>query len=81
MIKFSQNAWLERYIDMNTNLRKKKDFKKDFFKLMNIAVFRKTIENVRKYSDVKLVRAETYHTTKIFTEHLFVTEMQKRSYL
>ena len=68
---------------MNTNPRKKtkNDFKKDFFKLMNIAVFRKTIQNVRKYSDVKLVRAESYHTTKIFTEHLFVTEMKKRSYL
>ena len=45
MIKFNQNALLNPCIDMNTDPRKKaeKDFEKDFFKLINNAVFGKTL--------------------------------------
>ena len=86
VIKFNQNAWLRPNIDMNTDLRKK-----DFFKLMNNAVFGKTMENVRKHRDIKLVIRErrrnylssepNYHTTKFFTEHLLAIETKKSEIL
>ena len=89
VIQFNQKAWWKPYIDMNTKLRTdaKNDFEKDFFKLMNNAVFGKTMGNVRKHSDIKLVTTDkrrnqlasepNYHTTIYFSENLMAIEMEK----
>ena len=88
VIEFNQESWLKPYIDMNTELRKiaKNDFEKGFFKLMNNAVFGKTMENVRKHRDIKLVITDkkrsklvsepNYHTMNYISEDLSIIEMK-----
>ena len=93
VIKFNQNAWLKPYIDMNTKLRKKakNNIEKEFFKLMNNAIFAKSMKNVKKHRKIKLVTTErrrnyivskpNSHTTKFFTENLSAIEMRKTQIL
>ena len=74
---------------MNTELKKlaKSDFEKDLFKLMNNSVFGKTMENIRKHRDIKLVTTDkkrsklvsepNYHTINLISEDLSIIEMKK----
>ena len=88
VIQFNQEARLKPYIGLNAKLRKeaKHDFEKDFFKLMNNSAFGKTMENMRKHRDIKLVTTDkrrnqlasepNYHTTKYLSENLMAIEMK-----
>ena len=89
IIEFNQKAWLKPYIDMNTELRKlaKDDFEKNLFKLMINTVFGKTMENIRKHRNIKLVTTDkkrnklisepNYHTINYISEDLPIIEMNK----
>ena len=89
IIEFNQKAWLKPYIDMNIELRKiaKNNFEKDFFTLMNNSVYGKTMENVRKHRDIKLVTTDkkgsklvsepNYHVMNYISENLSIIEMKR----
>ena len=77
-LKFKQSDWITKYIDFNIEKRMNAadDFEKDFLKLMINSVYGKTMENLRKRINVRLVNNEkdflkytnrpTYITHKIF---------------
>ena len=64
---------------MNTEPRKKakNDFEKDFLKLINNYVFRKTIENVRKHQDIKRVTTEKRRNCLVFEPNYHTRFSQK----
>ena len=89
VLEFSEKPWLKEYIDFNTEKRKnaKNAFEKDFFKLMNNSVFGKTMENIRKRSNIYLetdpdhllrqTAKPTFVSCKIFHENLVALHMKK----
>ena len=89
VLEFSEKPWLKEYIDFNTEKRKnaKNAFEKDFFKLMNNSVFGKTMENIRKRSNIYLetdpdhflrqTAKPTFVSCKIFHENLVAIHMKK----
>ena len=93
VLEFKQKPWMKKYIDFNTEMRKmaKNSFEKDFFKLMNNSNFGKTIENLRKRSNIrletdpkhliKLTKKPTYVSSKIFDENLEGIQMKNISLL
>lgn len=95
VVQFNQSPWLKKFIDLNTKLRNesKNIFDKNTYKLSNNSVFGKTMENVEKRTDIRLVTeweknrrkdgAENliakphFKELSIFSENLVAIQMQK----
>ncbi|KYM99643.1 hypothetical protein ALC62_09611 [Cyphomyrmex costatus] len=92
ILQFTQSPWLRDYIELNTKFRTlaKNDFEKNLYKLINNAVFDKTMENVRDRVDVKLltkwegkygaeamIAKPNFHSRSVFSENLVAIELRK----
>jgi len=92
VLQFAQSAWPRDYIELNTNFKTRatNNFEKNLYKLMNNAIFSKTMENVRNHIDVKLLTkwdgrygAETmiakpnFYSRSVFSENLIAVELRK----
>ena len=92
VLEFDQSSWMKPYIEKNTEYRRhaSNEFEKDFYKLLNNSVFGKTMEDVRKRTDIQLVRpgieAErlrkmvakpTFSGRKIFGQDLVAVQRRK----
>lgn len=92
VLKFDHSDWMQQYIMMNTRLRERatNSFEKNYYKLKNNAVYGKTIENVRKRRDIKIVRkwlgrgqarkriaSPHFKKITIFSEDLAAIELKK----
>ncbi|XP_065364524.1 uncharacterized protein LOC135957667 [Calliphora vicina] len=95
ILKFKQSNWLQKYISLN-NLHRtnaKNTFEKNFFKLLNNAVYGKTMENVDKRKNIKIVNAwesdgkrpgaramiakPEFHSYSIFDENMIAIQLNR----
>jgi hypothetical protein len=88
-LMFQESSWLKQYVDLNTSLRAAatNKFEEEFFKLMNNAVFGKTMENIENRVDIRLVSSReeglslsakpNYDRTTIFDENLIAVHMKR----
>lgn len=94
-LSFKQSCWLKQYVDLNTQLRSRatNNFEKDFYKLMNNAVYGKTMENIDKRKDVRivcewenrgrkfgarsLIAKPNFHSFSIFNDNMAAIEMSR----
>lgn len=96
ILQFKQSAWLKPYIEMNTALRTRavSEFEKNFYKLLNNAVYGKTMENLRLRTDIKMINdwetrgtrnarnfiaQPSFKKCTIFAEDLAAIELHKTS--
>ncbi|XP_018400325.1 PREDICTED: uncharacterized protein LOC108777842 [Cyphomyrmex costatus] len=92
ILRFAQSPRLRDYIELKVKFKTlaKNDFEKNLYKLMNNAVFGKTMENVRDRVDVKLltkwvgrygaeamIAKPNFHSRSIFSENLVAIELRK----
>jgi hypothetical protein len=89
VLTFTQSPWMRSFIQLNTRLRQqaKSEFEKDFFKLMNNAVFGKSMENVRNRQNFhlvtydlrakKLIARPTFKSFDIINDDLVLIEMTR----
>lgn len=92
ILKFKQSHWLKEYVDLNTSMRvkAKTTFERDLYKNMVNVIYGKSIQDIRKHRNIKLVRkwegkkgAEgyislpTFHSATIFNENLVAIELNK----
>ena len=66
ILEFKQSAWMKPYIDFNTQKRKEanNEADKNLFKLLNIAVYGKTMDNMRKRIKIRITK-----TQKVFLKY------------
>jgi len=88
-IKFLQSSWLAGYIRKNQEMRAQasNDEEADFYKLMNNSLYGKTVENLKKRTNIKLVQdikklqelINKPHLldVRVFSEELAAVELQK----
>jgi hypothetical protein len=92
VLEFTSRPWMRDYIVFNTKQRNATDneFEKSFYKLMNNAVFGKTMENLRARSDFGLINTKTkkfqkwvrdpsFKSRNIITENLVVCQRAKKT--
>ena len=90
ILEFKQSAWMKPYIDFNTQKRKEatNEADKNLFKLLNNAVYGKTMENMRKRIKIRIIKNKkdfikyasrpTYINHNIFGKRLVAIHEKKR---